>query len=113
VFYSSNGGTTWTDVEGNLAGENGPSVRWAAIVPSGGSKVYFLAASTGVYSTTALNGANTQWVQEGNTSIGNVVVDMIVARPEDELLVAGTANLSFNITATGPPENHGFTAHFI
>ncbi len=90
IWYSTNGGGTWTDVEGNLSGEDGPSVRWATIVPVNSGAVYFLATSTGIYSTTALNGANTTWVQEGGDTIGNVVADMIIARPEDGLVVAGT-----------------------
>jgi photosystem II stability/assembly factor-like uncharacterized protein len=90
IFYSSDGGASWTDIEGNLAGENGPSLRWATIVPTNSGKVYFLATSAGLYSTTALNGAHTTWVQEASSTIGNVVVEMIVARPADGLLVACT-----------------------
>jgi hypothetical protein len=37
-----------------------------------------------------LNGAKTVWAQEGSTSIGNAVVDMLAARPADGLVVAGT-----------------------
>ncbi|MEM9666805.1 MAG: PKD domain-containing protein, partial [Bacteroidota bacterium] len=90
LFYTTDGGTSWQDVEGNLGGEDGPSVRWAAIVPSGTGKVYFVATSTGLYSTTTLNGANTVWAKEGAQVIGNVVVDMIASRPEDGLVVVGT-----------------------
>ena len=87
VWYSSNGGGSWTDVEGNLSGDEGPSIRWAVIVPGGG---YFLATSTGIYSTSALNGAATTWALEAADVIGNVVVDMLALRPEDGFLVAGT-----------------------
>lgn len=90
IWYSTNGGGTWVDVEGNLSGEDGPSIRWATIVPVNNGAVYFLATSTGVYSTTALNGPNTTWIQEGGDTIGNVVADMIIARPEDGLVVVGT-----------------------
>ncbi len=90
LFYSSNGGTSWTNVEGNLAGDDAPSIRWASIVPTNSGKVYLLATSVGVYSTMSLNGANTVWAQEGATPIGNVVVDMIVARPADGVVIAGT-----------------------
>jgi hypothetical protein len=90
LFYSSNGGGSWTNIDGNLGGDTGPSIRWVTIVPVNNGKIYFLATSTGVYSTTTLNGANTTWAQEGATPIGNVVVDMIVSRPTDGTLVAGT-----------------------
>jgi hypothetical protein len=90
LWHSTNGGGSWTDIEGNLAGDDGPSIRWATIVPIGSGRTYLLATSTGVYSTTTLNGANTAWAQEGATPIGNVVVDMIVGRPSDGLVVAGT-----------------------
>src|SRR6185503_12452740 len=28
LWSTTDGGTTWTDVEGNLAGASGPSIRW-------------------------------------------------------------------------------------
>lgn len=87
IWYSSNGGNTWTDIEGNLSGQEGPSIRWAIISPTGG---YFLATSTGVFSTSSLDGSNTSWVQEATDVIGNVVVNMLAFRPEDGFLVAGT-----------------------
>jgi hypothetical protein len=46
--------------------------------------------STGLYSTTMLNGTSTVWVQEAATTIGNVVTDMIDVRESDGLVVAGT-----------------------
>lgn len=90
IWHSTDGGQNWSEVEGNLGGDEGPSVRWSIIMPSGGSTVYFLATSTGVYSTTNLSGPNTVWVQEGASSIGNVVVDMLVGRPADGVVAAGT-----------------------
>jgi hypothetical protein len=108
LWYSTNGGASWTNIEGNLAGDEGPSIRWATIVPANNGKVYFLATSTGVYSTTRLNGANTSWVQEGSTPIGNAVVDMIAARPADGLVVAGTHGrgvYSARVNTTAVEEN--------
>ncbi len=90
LYYSTNGGGSWSEVEGNLGGNDGPSLRWATIVPAPAGKVYFLATSVGIFSTATLNGANTVWIQEGATPIGNAVVDMIVARPSDGVVVAGT-----------------------
>jgi hypothetical protein len=95
LFYTTNGGTSWTPVAGNLeqnpdGSGKGPSCRWAAILPTGGATVYFAGTSTGLYSTTNLNGAATVWALEGASTIGNVVVDMIDTRLSDRLVVAAT-----------------------
>jgi len=95
LFYTSDGGKTWTDVSGNLeehpnGSGSGSSTRWAEILPVDSSKIYFVGTSTGLYSTTVLNGAATIWQQEGINTIGNVVVNMIDARESDGLVVAAT-----------------------
>ena len=54
LWYSDNGGTTWTNVEGNLAGANGPSVRWAEIFYVSSVMHIMLATSTGMYSTISI-----------------------------------------------------------
>jgi hypothetical protein len=90
LFYSADAGQTWSVVEGNLAGPSGPSCRYAAIVPSGGTTTVYLATSTGVYSTTSLNGSSTVWVQEGATTIGNVVATFVDARVSDGTVIVGT-----------------------
>jgi chitodextrinase len=90
IWHSSNAGGSWTNIGGNIGGVNGPSVRSTAIVPAGGGTMYFVGTSTGLYSTSALAGANTVWVHEGSDVLGNVVVDMLAVRPEDGVLIAGT-----------------------
>ena len=91
VFHTLDGGSTWSNIEGNLAGNDGPSVRWAGIVPIVGSpNKYFLATSTGVYSTSELAGAVTSWELEAPETIGNVVVNMLATRAVDGLVVAAT-----------------------
>ena len=90
VFFTTDGGNSWSDVEGNLAGNSGPSVRTARIIPVGGTTTYFLGTSTGLYSTTGLDGASTVWEQEGASVIGNVVVNALDARPLDGTVIAGT-----------------------
>ena len=95
IFNITNGGTNWTAVSGNLeenadGSGSGPAVLWVAILPGSGSNIYFAATSTGVYSTTNLNGNSTNWVQEGASTIGNVIVDMVKARAADGLVVAAT-----------------------
>jgi hypothetical protein len=106
LFFTDDGGATWENVEGNLAGEFGPSVRSVSILPFGTAGVLYLAAtSTGLYSTLELDGAATQWFLEGSQSMGNVVVDMIKIRPSDGLVVAGTHGkgvYSINVSASSP-----------
>ncbi|MEN8192749.1 MAG: PKD domain-containing protein [Bacteroidota bacterium] len=98
IWHSSNGGANWTNVEGNLGGENGPSVRCATIMPDGS---YYLATSTGVYSTQTLSGSGTTWALEGADVIGNVVVDMLALRAEDGFMVAGTHGRGVYSTKVG------------
>ena len=95
IFYSTDAGTTWTDVSGNLEENpdgtgNGPSVSWANIYNDGTTLKYYVATSVGLFSTDLLNGANTVWVQEGPTTIGNVVIDMVTSRSYDHNIVVGT-----------------------
>jgi photosystem II stability/assembly factor-like uncharacterized protein len=96
IFYSSDGGTTWSKVAGNLevnkstgAGD-GPSVRWASIIPTNNGTVYLAATSAGLYATTQLNDTNTVWVLQSANSIGKAVVDMIDYRATDGLTVVAT-----------------------
>jgi len=90
LFYTENGGATWTRQEGNLSGTDGPSIRTVAIVPFGGIDIYFAGTSTGLYSTFFLEGATTNWSLEAPDLMGNVVVDQLTTRPADGLVVAGT-----------------------
>lgn len=96
LFYSENGGQSFTDVSGNLE-ENpdgtgaGPSVRWVTIVPKqDNSSEYFVGTSIGLFRTTALNGSATVWEAEGEEEIGNVVVNMIDYRRHDGKAVVAT-----------------------
>ncbi len=59
LWSSTNGGTNWTNISGNLeqnpdGSGNGPSCRWATSVNANGTMKYFVATSTGLYSTTNL-----------------------------------------------------------
>ena len=90
LWYTNNGGTSWTAVEGNLGGTNGPSARWAEIVYVSGVMHIILATSTGIYYTTTLNGASTLWTQEAVNSIGNVVCVHTDFRDSDKTLVVAT-----------------------
>ena len=92
VFFSVDAGANWTDISGNLE-ENpdgtgaGPSVRWINIV--GNNDLLLVGTSTGMFSTTTLNGASTSWSQVDPTGIGNAIVEQIRSRP-DGLVAVGT-----------------------
>lgn len=96
LFYSSDGGTTWKKIGGNLEAENrngsgnGPSCRWASIIPVKGGTVYMVGTSVGLFATTQLNDTSTVWVQQGTNTIGASVVDMIDYRSTDGLVVVAT-----------------------
>lgn len=114
LFYSADAGVTWAKAAGNLeqfsgGSGNGPSLRWASILHVSDGTVYLVATSTGVYATDTLNGISTVWVQQGSSTIGNSVCDMIETRDSDGLVVIAThssgmysANItSVNDVATG------------
>ena len=123
IFETTNGGQSWTPVSGNLeennnGSGNGPSVRWVEMIPKGNGNIYLAGTSQGLYSTEQLNGMNTNWTQEGASTIGNVVVDMIETRPVQNLVMVGThgngafsgiadGSLQANIYITQSPCNGG------
>jgi len=95
LFYSTDSGSTFTNVSGNLeenpdGSGNGPSVTWANIYNDGITKKYYVGTSIGLFSTDTLNGLNTAWVQEGPSTIGNVIVNMITSRAYDGNVVVAT-----------------------
>jgi len=94
LYHSTNGGSSWTAIEGNLEGGSGsdfgPSIRDVTIVPDGSETIYLLATSTGVYSTKTLTGSSTMWSQEGPNIIGNVVSTSLAHRSSDNTLIVGT-----------------------
>ncbi|WP_082226521.1 Ig-like domain-containing protein [Microscilla marina] len=107
VFHSTDGGSNWTDVSGNLeentdGSGNGASVRWLAIhKPATGNKLYYAGTSTGLYFTNALNGTSTSWTQVSADVIGNVPVSMIKTRSVDGLIAVGTHGKgAFSATVT-------------
>ncbi|HIC74471.1 MAG TPA: exo-alpha-sialidase, partial [Candidatus Marinimicrobia bacterium] len=95
VWYTPDGGVTWADVSGNLeensdGSGNGPSVRTALIMTHNDTPYYLIGTSTGLYSTTLLNGSETEWALESSQMIGNVVVDALAGRDSDGFMVVGT-----------------------
>ncbi len=93
IFYSNDGGSTFTPVEGNLVGDNdnpGPSIRAAQILQKDSEKYFLIGTSVGLFSTKSLNASNTVWNKEGNNKIGNVVVNDLASRISDYRVVAAT-----------------------
>ncbi|MBM3261854.1 MAG: T9SS type A sorting domain-containing protein [candidate division Zixibacteria bacterium] len=93
LYHSTNGGQSYTAVEGNLTGTTnhpGPSLRWGAILPVGSITQYLIGTSVGLFSTTTLNGANTTWLQEGADVIGKTIVSALDARLSDGIVAVAT-----------------------
>lgn len=96
IFYTFDGGTTWKKGGGNLeqnnanGSGNGPSVRWASILPVPDGRIYLVGTSVGLFATTTLSDTNTVWVQQGVNTIGAAVVDMIDYRGTDGLVTVAT-----------------------
>jgi hypothetical protein len=90
LYHSSDAGATWTAIGGNLEGAEGPSVRTAAIIEGSAGTVYLVGTSTGLYSTTTLDGSNTIWEREDPNGIGLNVVEFIDSRPEDNRVAVAT-----------------------
>ncbi len=96
LFFSEDGGQNWENVSGNLeqfpltGAGNGPSCRWASILPVNDKTIYFVGTSTGLYATDTLQGLSTVWTQIGANTIGNVVVEMVKTREADGLVVVAT-----------------------
>lgn len=96
LYLTIDAGETWEKTAGNLeqssgGGGNGPSCRWATIHrwhPD--SVVYYVGTSIGLFSTSSLDGLDTEWQQESSDQIGNTVVSYVVSRAIDERVFAGT-----------------------
>lgn len=109
LFYSNDGGATWSKVGGNLeqniAGSgNGPSCRWASILHVPDGVLYYVTTSTGLYATSLMDAANTTWVHQSPDKIGNAVCDMVLTRESDGLVVVATHGngvYSTNVTSIG------------
>jgi photosystem II stability/assembly factor-like uncharacterized protein len=91
IWHSNDAGNSWSDIEGNLGGENGPSIRSAAIVATTEhGTYYFVGTSVGLFFTNQLDGQNTVWNQTGITTIENAVVMDLDYRRSDQVLAVGT-----------------------
>ncbi|GAA4379023.1 T9SS type A sorting domain-containing protein [Hymenobacter koreensis] len=85
VLETTNGGTTWTALDGNLPDM---PVRWALFDPRNTTRA-LLATEMGVYSTDAFSGATTDW-QPSLYATMNTRVSMLRYRPGDKAVVAAS-----------------------
>ncbi|MCX8019814.1 MAG: T9SS type A sorting domain-containing protein, partial [Chitinophagaceae bacterium] len=94
VWLSTNGGTVFSSIEGNLPDM---PVRWGMFAPpnaelsgpGGGVGGILLATELGVWTTSQMLGAATQWIPN-NSGLANVRTDMLRYRSSDHLLIAAT-----------------------
>ncbi len=84
IWTSSDGGTTWTAIDGNLPDM---PVRWVMYFPGDNTRA-FAATETGVWETTLINGSSTVWT--ANSTFPNVRTDMLKFRSSDRTIVAAT-----------------------
>jgi len=101
VWVTSNGGTTWTAIDGNLPDM---PVRWAMFYPGDNTKA-IIATETGVWQTELINGASTVWDPE--TGFPNVRTDMLQYRASDGLLSAATHGRGLFTTIVGAAPSCG------
>lgn len=122
IFRSTDGGRNFEDISGNLeenpdGSGNGPSVRWATIIPTReGGQQYFAATSTGLYSSLLIDGANTLWTEESSDIIGRAVINMLDYRREDGKMVAashGHGLYTTQLQNVEPPEPLVVNSDFI
>jgi hypothetical protein len=104
VWESTNGGTSFTNIEGNLpdmpvfCGLFAPPGAQLSGSTGGG---IILGTDLGVWTTSSVNGTSTQWISN-NSGLANVPVYMIKYRPANTSLVAATHGRGlFTTTLTG------------
>jgi len=119
VWESTNGGTSFTNIEGNLPDM---PVWWGLFAPpgaqlsgtTGGGIV--LGTDLGAWTTSSVNGNSTQWIPNNN-GLANVPVYMIKYRPANTSLVAATHGRGlFTTTLSGVVtgvSNNVITKNFI
>ena len=112
VWETSNGGSSWASVEGNLPDM---PVRWALFNPNNASQA-IIATELGVWSTDNLSGSSTIW-GASNSGLSNVRVDMLQVRSSDKLVIAATHGrglFSTNVfggSSNPPAANADFTSN--
>jgi hypothetical protein len=94
VWESIDGGSTFSSIEGNLPDM---PVWWCMFAPqgaqlngpTGGAGGILLGTDLGVWTTSAINGASTQWIPN-NTGMANIRTYMLKYRSSDNTVAAAT-----------------------
>ncbi len=86
IWETTNGGTNWRNVEGNLPDM---PVRWVLFHPFDPEQA-IIATELGVWTTSDLTELNPDWQPTNGYGLANVRVDMLVYRPSDNLMAAAT-----------------------
>ncbi len=85
VWYTNDGGTTWTSKEGDLPDM---PVRWALFNPNDRNEA-ILATEVGVWSSVNLNAASPSWTPS-TSGLANVRASMLQMRSSDNEVLAAT-----------------------
>ena len=96
LFYSKDGGQSWTDVGGNLeelpdGSGAGPSVWSVGMLPlPEGGTLYLAGTTSGLFSTNVPAGSSTEWLRDGVDSIGHSWIEAIDVRASDSMVLVAT-----------------------
>ena len=94
VYHTANANAatpTWTIVEGPAGNAvQLASIRSSAIVKVAGVTQYYVGTSVGLFSTTSLSGATTNWSRVGSSEINYSLVNQMRYRPADNKILAST-----------------------
>jgi hypothetical protein len=85
VYESIDGGTTWSNIEGNLPDM---PVRWGIFIPGNNIRIA-LATELGVWTTTSIVGTTPTWIPDNN-GMANVSTEMIRFRKSDSTITVAT-----------------------
>ncbi len=105
VWESIDGGTSWTEKEGNLPDM---PVRWAIFHPENDQAV-MLATETGIWTTDNISAADVTWMPN-NKGLANVRIDMLQLRKNSNKVICashgrGLFTTDFNFASSPPQAN--------
>lgn len=103
IFWTGNATATtptWQVLDGALAPLSSQSCE--IVVKTTGVE-YYVGTSVGLYSTTAINGNSTVWLNEGSGILKTAIVRALKNRQQDNVMVVGTHGNGAFITTIGSP----------